>query len=193
MKLDSRRTIKEMIVSQRSVSVWFTGLSGSGKSTLAYELDSALAAQGYLSAILDGDEIRSGLNSNLGFSGDDRTENIRRVAEVSKMLVNTGVITLNAFICPTEKIRKMAKTIIGKDDFILVYLDASLEACEKRDVKGMYKKARKGEIKEFTGVSSEFEIPKEPDLIIDTVKSDVEDCVVKLVEFLLPKISGKMK
>lgn len=191
MKPDDRRNIKEKIVSQRSVSLWFTGLPGSGKSTLAYELDIALTAQGFLSSVLDGDDIRLGLNSNLGFSESDRLENIRRVAEVSKILINTGIITLNAFICPTEHMRLLAKKIIGSDDFLLVYLAASLKTCEKRDVKGLYEKARKGEIKEFTGISAPFEIPKEADLIIDTENSDIDECAVKLMNFILPRISGK--
>jgi adenylylsulfate kinase len=193
MNIDSRRRIKEMIVNQKTVSIWLTGLSGSGKSTLAYELDTALAAQGYLSIILDGDDVRKGLNSNLGFSEPDRYENIRRIAEVSKLFVNNGVITINAFICPTEKMRTMAKTIIGEEDFILIFLDASVQVCEKRDVKGFYKKARKGEIKNFTGISAEFEKPKKANLIIDTANNEVDDCVVKLVEFVLPRISGKIQ
>jgi adenylylsulfate kinase len=192
MNIDSRRKIKEMIASQRTISIWLVGLSGSGKSTLAYELDTALAAQGYLSVILDGDDVRKGLNSNLGFSEPDRVENIRRIAEVSKLFVNNGVITLNAFICPTEKMRALAKNIIGDEDFLLIYLDSPVEVCEKRDVKGLYKKARKGEIKEFTGISADFEKPKKADLVLDTANNDVDDCVVKLMDFVLPKISGKM-
>jgi len=191
MKPEDRRNIKEKIISQRAISMWFTGLSGSGKSTLAFELDCALSAQGFLSAILDGDDVRLGLNSNLGFSENDRRENIRRVAEVSKILVNTGIITLNAFICPTEQMRQLAKKIIGPDDFILIYLKASLKTCEKRDVKGLYEKARKGEIKEFTGISAPFEVPKEADLILDTENSDIDECAVKLMNFILPRISGK--
>jgi adenylylsulfate kinase len=192
MNIDSRRKIKEMIVNQRTVSIWLVGLSGSGKSTLAYELDTALSAQGYLSVILDGDDIRKGLNSNLGFSESDRLENIRRIAEVSKLFVDNGVITLNAFICPSEKMRALAKNIIGDDDFLLIYLDTPVEVCEKRDVKGLYKKARKGEIKEFTGISADFEQPKKADLVLDTANNDIDECMVKLVNFILPRISGKM-
>ncbi len=193
MNIDSRRKIKEMIVSQRTVSIWLIGLSGSGKSTLAYELDTALAAQGYLSVILDGDDIRKGLNSNLGYSESDRFENIRRIAEVSKLFVNNGVITINAFICPVEKMRVLAKEIIGEEDFILIYLDTPIEICEKRDVKGLYKKARKGEIKDFTGISAGFEKPKTANLILDTAKLDVDECTVRLVEYVLPRVSGKIQ
>jgi adenylylsulfate kinase len=193
MNIDSRRKIKEMIVNQKTASIWLVGLSGSGKSTLAYELDIALAAQGYLSVILDGDDIRKGLNSNLGYTESDRSENIRRIAEVSKLFVNNGVITINAFICPTEKMRIMAKEIIGEEDFILIYLDSPIEVCEKRDVKGFYKKARKGEIKNFTGISADFEKPKKADLIIDTANNEVDECMVKLVNYVLPRISGKIQ
>ncbi len=191
MNIDSRRTIKEMIVCQRAVSVWFTGLSGSGKSTLAYELDIALSSRGYLTAILDGDEIRRGINSNLGFTEADRLENIRRVAEISKLFLKNGVITINAFICPTEQMRMLAKTIVGPEDFIMVYLDAPIEICEKRDTKGLYKKARKGLVHDFTGISSSFEKPKTPDLTLDTANSDVDSCIMKVTELLLPRISGK--
>lgn len=191
MNIDSRRTIKEMIVSQKAISIWLTGLSGSGKSTLAYELDSALTTQGFLTAVLDGDKVRKGLNSNLGFSIPDRTENIRRAAEVSKILVENGVIAINAFISPTENIRQMAKGIVGADDFILIYLNAPLDVCEKRDVKGYYAKARVNSIRDFTGVSAAYEIPKNADLILDTAKHNIDQCVEKLVNFIVPKISGK--
>jgi len=193
MNIDSRRKIKEMIVCQRTVSIWLTGLSGSGKSTLAYELDTALAAQGYLTVILDGDDIRQGLNKNLSFSETDRMENIRRIAEVSKLFVNNGVITINAFICPSEKMRALAKEIIGADDFLLIYLNAPLEVCEKRDTKGNYKKARKGEIKEFTGVTAVYEEPKTPNLVLDTAHKDIDECIVELVEFIVPRITGKIQ
>ncbi len=192
MNIDSRRSIKEMIVSQKAVSIWLTGLSGSGKSTLAYELDSSLSTQGYLTAVLDGNKVRKGLNSNLGFSMLDRMENIRRAAEVSKILVENGVIAINAFIAPTEKIRQMAKSIVGEDDFILIYLSSPLEICEKRDVKGYYAKARGNSLPDFTGISSAYEIPKNANLILDTAKHNIDECVEKLVSFIIPKISGKI-
>ena len=144
---------------QKGIMIWFTGLSGSGKSTLAIALEGELYKQGILCRILDGDNIRSGINNNLGFSEADRTENIRRIAEVSKLFVDCGIVTIAAFISPTHAIRRMASEIIGEDDFLEVYVSTPIEECERRDVKGLYAKARRGEIKEFTGISSPFEAP----------------------------------
>ena len=168
--------------------VWFTGLSGSGKSTLAVALERELHRRGLLCRILDGDNIRSGINNNLGFSAADREENIRRIAEVGKLFVDTGVITLAAFISPNEKMRQMAASLIGKEDFLEVYVNTPLEACEKRDVKGLYAKARKGEIKNFTGVSAPFEAPENPDITIDTSVTGLEASVRMLLSIILPKI-----
>ena len=153
------RADKENLLGQRSVMVWFTGLSGSGKSTIAIALERELQSRGVLCRILDGDNIRTGINNNLGFSEADRIENIRRIAEVSKLFVDTGIVTIAAFISPNNDIREMAANIIGKEDFVEVYVSTPLEECERRDVKGLYAKARKGEIKNFTGISAPFEAP----------------------------------
>ena len=164
------------------------GPSGSGKSTLAIALERELYQNGILCRILDGDNIRSGINNNLGFSEADRIENIRRIAEVSKLFVDCGIVTIAAFISPTNEIRQMAADIIGKDDFMEIYVSTPLEVCEKRDVKGLYKKARKGEIKDFTGISSPFEIPEQPDLTIDTSTQSLEESVAILKKTVFPRI-----
>ena len=171
------RKVKEEILRQSAKVIWFTGLSGSGKTTLASNLEKELFFHRYFCQVLDGDNIRTGINNNLGFSEVDRLENIRRIAEVSKLIINTGMITICSFISPTDEIRKMARTIIGEEDFIEVFLNAPLEACEKRDVKGLYKRARAGEIKDFTGISSPFEAPKNPDVEIDTSVVSIKDSV----------------
>ena len=168
--------------------IWFTGLSGSGKSTIAIALERELHKRGLLCRILDGDNIRSGINNNLGFSEADRTENIRRIAEVSKLFVDCGIVTIAAFISPTRAIRQMAREIIGKDDFLEVYVSTPLEECEKRDVKGLYKKARKGEIRDFTGISAPFEAPLHPFLEIDTSCHSLEESVKILLEAIEAKI-----
>ena len=147
------RADKESLLGQRGLMIWFTGLSGSGKSTIAIALERELHRRGILCRILDGDNIRSGINNNLGFTEADRVENIRRIAEVSRLFVDTGIVTLAAFISPNNDIREMAARIIGKDDFVEVYVSTPLEECERRDVKGLYAKARRGEIKNFTGIS----------------------------------------
>lgn len=183
-----QREDREELLNQKGLMIWFTGLSGSGKSTVAIALERELHKRGFLCRILDGDNIRSGINNNLGFSNEDRVENIRRIAEVSKLFVETGVITLAAFISPTNDIRQLASGIIGKDDFIEVFIDTPLSVCEQRDVKGLYKKARAGEIKEFTGISSPFEAPENPDLRIDTSAQSIEESVNQLISFILPKI-----
>lgn len=168
--------------------VWFTGLSGSGKSTIAIALERELHQRGLLCRILDGDNIRSGINNNLGFSPADRVENIRRIAEVSKLFIDTGVITIAAFISPNNELREMASSIIGKENFLEIYVNTPIEECERRDVKGLYAKARKGEIKDFTGVSAPFEAPKHPALSLDTSVLSLEESVNRLLELILPKV-----
>ena len=186
----SRRD-KEELLHQRGLMVWFTGLSGSGKSTVAIALERELHRRGILCRILDGDNIRCGINNNLGFSEADRVENIRRIAEVSKLFVDTGIVTLAAFISPSNDIREMAARIIGKDDFLEVYVSTPLEECERRDVKGLYAKARRGEIKNFTGISAPFEAPLHPALTLDTSVLGVEESVSRLLALILPKIQLK--
>ncbi len=171
--------------------IWFTGLSGSGKSTIAIALERELHKRGLLCRILDGDNIRSGINNNLGFTEADRIENIRRIAEVSKLFVDTGIITIAAFISPSNDIREMAANIIGKDDFLEVYVSTPIEECERRDVKGLYAKARRGEIKNFTGISAPFEAPAQPALVLDTSALSLEESVNKLWELSLPRIQKK--
>ena len=185
------REDKEELLGQHSVMIWFTGLSGSGKSTIAIALERELHKRGLLCRILDGDNIRSGINNNLGFSPEDRVENIRRIAEVGKLFVDTGVITIAAFISPNNELREMASAIIGKADFLEVYVSTPLAECERRDVKGLYAKARKGEIKEFTGVSAPFEAPERPDLSLDTSVLSVEQSVSRLLELIVPKVEIK--
>ncbi len=179
---------KEELLNQRSVMIWFTGLSGSGKSTIAIALERELHKRGLLCRILDGDNIRSGINNNLGFTEADRIENIRRIAEVSKLFIDTGIITIAAFISPNNDIRDMAADIIGRDQFLDVYINTPLEECERRDVKGLYAKARKGEIDNFTGISAPFEEPIDPSLKLDTSKLTIEESVNKLLELILPKV-----
>lgn len=183
------REDKEALLKQRSLMVWFTGLSGSGKSTIAIALERELHQRGLLCRILDGDNIRSGINNNLGFSAEDRVENIRRIAEVSKLFVDTGIITIAAFISPNNELRQMAASIIGKENFMEVYVSTPIEECEKRDVKGLYAKARRGEIPNFTGISAPFEAPENPDLSLDTSVLSLEESVNQLLELILPKIS----
>lgn len=185
------RQDKEELLKQHSVMIWFTGLSGSGKSTIAIALERELHKRGLLCRILDGDNIRSGINNNLGFTEADRIENIRRIAEVSKLFVDTGIITIAAFISPSNDIREMAANIIGKDDFLEVYVSTPIEECERRDVKGLYAKARRGEIKNFTGISAPFEAPAHPALPLDTSALSLEESVNKLLELILPRIQKK--
>lgn len=179
---------KERLLGQHSVMVWFTGLSGSGKSTVAIALERALQERGLLCRVLDGDNIRSGINNNLGFSAEDRVENIRRISEVCKLFIDTGVITIAAFISPTNDLREMASSIIGKDNFLEIYVNTPIEECERRDVKGLYAKARKGDIKDFTGISAPFEAPVHPALTLDTSVLTVEESVNKLLDLIIPKI-----
>lgn len=183
------REEKEKLLRQRGLTIWFTGLSGSGKSTVAIALERELSSRGFLSRILDGDNIRTGINSDLGFSEQDRRENIRRIAEVCKLFTDTGIITVAAFISPSEQLRNMAREIVGAERFLEVYLSTPLEECERRDVKGLYAKARAGKIPEFTGISAPFDVPQAPDLELDTTGLGVDQCVRKVMECIVPKIS----
>lgn len=178
------RADKEALLKQRGMMLWFTGLSGSGKSTVAIALERELQRRGLLCRLLDGDNIRTGINANLGFTADDRRENIRRIAEVAKLFVDTGIITLAAFISPTEELRTLARDIIGADDFKEIYISTPLEECERRDVKGLYARARRGEVKHFTGISAPFEVPQHPALSLDTSRLTLEQSVAKLVELV---------
>ena len=183
-----QRSDREKLLGQRGVMLWFTGLSGSGKSTLAVALERELYNNGILCRILDGDNIRTGINNNLGFSEADRIENIRRIAEVAKLFVDCGIVTIAAFISPTEEIRQMAANIIGSDDFLEIYVSTPLEVCEERDVKGLYKKARQGEIKNFTGISAPFEAPSNPAVTIDTSAHTLEESINLLKRIIMPQI-----
>ena len=165
--------------------VWFTGLSGSGKSTIAMGVERELHKRGILCRILDGDNIRSGINSNLGFSAEDRMENIRRIAEIGKLFVQTGIVTLACFVSPTNDVRRLARNIIGEDDFREVFVSTPLEECERRDVKGLYARARRGEVKDFTGISAPFEVPENPALEIDTSRLSLEESVKRVVELIM--------
>ena len=171
------REERERRLGQQGLVIWFTGLSGSGKSTIANALERKLFEEGKVTMLLDGDNVRTGICNNLGFSIDDRKENIRRIAEVAKLFKENGQIVLCSFVSPTEDIRTLAKNIIGASDFKEIFVATSLEECEKRDVKGLYKKARLGLIKEFSGIDSPFEIPEKPDIKIETENNSVESCV----------------
>lgn len=183
------REEREVRLQQRAKVLWLTGLSGSGKSTIAQGLEHRLFAEGYFPQVLDGDNIRTGINNNLGFSLEDREENIRRIAEVAKLYLNSGVIVLCSFISPTKDIRELAQEIIGKEDFLEIFIDTPLEICEARDVKGLYAKARRGEIKGFTGIDSPYEAPADTFLTVPTSDRTVEDAVAQVYAALLPVIS----
>ena len=183
------RKVKEEILRQSAKVIWFTGLSGSGKTTLASNLEKDLFFHRFFCQVLDGDNIRSGINNNLGFSETDRLENIRRIAEVSKLLINTGMITICSFISPTDEIRNLARKIIGEKDFIEIFLNPPLEVCEERDTKGLYKRARAGLIKDFTGISSPFEAPKHPDLEIDTSAIGIKESVDLIFNTIIDRIT----
>lgn len=182
------REEKETLLGQRGITLWFTGLSGSGKSTVAIALEKKLSSEGVLCRIIDGDNVRCGLNAGLGFSPQDRKENIRRIAEVCKLFTQTGIVTLATFISPTREIRGMARDIIGEEDFMEVFIATPLEECEKRDVKGLYARARKGEIKEFTGISAPFEEPEDPAVRIDTSRLSLEESVRQIAAAVMPRI-----
>ena len=185
-----QRKDKEILLNQSSKVIWMTGLSGSGKTTIAKGVEKYLYSKGIITQILDGDNLRAGINNDLTFSSQDRNENIRRVSEISKLFINCGIITINCFISPTIKIRKMAKNIIGEENFIEIYINASIEECKKRDVKGLYKKAENKKIKNFTGISSPFESPKKPELEIDTTKLSINESIQKVIDYILPKIKA---
>lgn len=181
------RMDKEALLKQKATVIWLCGLSGSGKSTLANALERHLHADGFATVLLDGDNVRTGLNKGLGFSDEDRRENIRRIAEVSKLFLHTGLITINSFITPKQELRDMAREILGSD-LVEVYVECSFEKCAQRDVKGLYAKAGAGEIKHFTGKDSGFEPPTAPDLTINTEEDTSEQSLQKLLDFILPKI-----
>jgi len=182
------RKDKEVLLKQKSVVVWMVGLSGSGKSTIARAIENELHSKGHFTQLLDGDNLRTGINNNLGFSETDRLENIRRAAEVSKLFLNGGCITICSFISPTEEIRTLAKSIIGEADFFEVYINAPFEVCEQRDVKGLYKKARNGEIKNFTGLDAPFEAPKNPSIEVRTDLKSLEVCTMEIIEALNKRV-----
>lgn len=175
---------RENLLKQRGVVLWFTGLSGSGKSTLARAVEKRLFEANHLNYVLDGDNIRFGLNKNLGFSPEDRTENIRRIGEVAKLFADAGVIVLTAFISPYKEDRNAARALLPDGEFIEVFVDCPVEECEKRDVKGLYKKARAGEIKEFTGISAPYEAPDSPELVIETAKFSIEEAADIVLKYL---------
>lgn len=179
------RNKRSKFLNQNSAVFWLTGLSGSGKSTIAKGVEKRLFDTGYFSQVLDGDNIRTGINQNLGFSLDDRKENIRRIAEVSKLYLNSGVIVICSFISPTIEIRSFAQEIIGSSDFFEIFINAPLELCENRDVKGLYKKARAGEIKGFTGINSPYEAPNKPGLSIDTSEINIQESVSLLYDYIV--------
>ena len=182
---------RQRLMNQRPRLIWFTGLSGSGKSTLAVQLEAALHAQGYKTYLLDGDNIRSGLNKDLTFTDDARVENIRRISEVCKLFIDAGVILLSAFISPFRADRAQVKSIVGDENYIEVFVDAPLEVCEQRDVKGLYKKARAGEVKNFTGISSPYEKPTHADVVIATDKMSVEESLDVLMKAIVPQLAHR--
>ena len=187
------RPDRENVVGQRGATIWLTGLSGSGKSTVAVGAEKMLVESGRLAYVLDGDNVRHGLNSNLGFSPEDRTENIRRIGEVAKLFTDSGVIVFTSFISPYRADRDAVRAIMDDGDFIEVHVAASVETCEGRDVKGLYAKARKGEIPEFTGISAPYEAPEKPELVLDTKAQSVEESTRQLVAYLEERgiLSGK--
>ncbi|MCS6822817.1 MAG: adenylyl-sulfate kinase [Cytophagaceae bacterium] len=182
------RRDKEKLLRQHSIVVWMVGLSGSGKSTLARAMENRLYAEGYMTQLLDGDNLRTGINNNLGFSEEDRTENIRRSAETAKLFMNAGIITICSFISPTREVRALAKSIIGEKDYFEVYVNAPIEVCESRDVKGLYRKARNGEIKNFTGLDAPFEAPEHANVEVRTDLYPLEDCLEQILRPLYEKI-----
>ncbi len=181
------KSARRELNNHKSAVIWFTGLSGSGKSTVSVELEKELYSQGVRTYRLDGDNVRHGLNKNLGFSPEDRKENIRRIGEVSKLMVDAGLFTLSAFISPYREDRDEVRELMENDEFIEVFVDASVETCESRDPKGLYKKARAGEIKGFTGIDAPYEEPKDPEVTIDTDKLTLEESVQKIVTYLKEK------
>jgi adenylylsulfate kinase len=185
-----QRKEKENLLNQKAITIWMTGLSGSGKTTIAKIVERKLHDKGYLTELLDGDNVRHGLNNNLGFSEEDRRENIRRIAEVNKLFNDCGIITLNCFVSQTIAIRQMAKEIVGKNHFVEVFVDTPLQVCESRDVKGLYQRARKGEIKNFTGIDAPFEPSENPEIRIKTENQTAEESADELIATILPKIKN---
>ncbi len=186
-----QRRAKEALLKQHGRVLWMCGLSGAGKSTLAVRLDRMLTARGFLSQVIDGDVVRGGLNRGLGFSPEDRAENLRRVAELSRLFVQCGVITVVSFISPTRESRLRAASIIGEADFLEVYINAPLEVCEARDTKGLYRQAREGLLHDFTGIDAPFEVPENPAIEVRTDLLDAATCAGQLFDFLLPMIEYK--
>nr|NQU93431.1 adenylyl-sulfate kinase [Bacteroidota bacterium] len=184
---------KEGLLQQKAIVIWLTGLSGAGKTTLAEALEKKLFEMHFITQVLDGDIVRKGINSNLGFSKEDRVENIRRIAEISKLLLNSGIIAINSFISPTRDIRQMARDIIGSGRFIEVFVDTPIEVCEKRDIKGLYKRARAGQLPNFTGVGAPFEPPIQPELAIQTVGFTIDESVNRILDYIFPIIKIKDK
>jgi adenylylsulfate kinase len=183
---------RHQLLNQRPRLIWFTGLSGSGKSTLAVQLEAELHTLGFKTYLLDGDNIRSGLNKDLAFTDEGRIENIRRIGEVSKLMLDAGIIVLSAFISPFEADRRQVKTIVGAGNYLEVFVNTPIEVCEQRDVKGLYKKARAGEVKNFTGIDSPYEEPAQPDITIHTHSMSVEESVSKLMNLVLPAVKLKV-
>ena len=182
---------KEALLRQRGLVLWLYGLSGSGKSTLANALERKLHGEGFCTRILDGDNIRTGLNNDLGFSDKDRTENIRRIAEVAKLFLHTGIVTIAAFITPANALRQSAREIVGAKHFIEVFLKCSYQKCAQRDPKGLYAQASSGKLKDFSGHDSQFEEPEKPDLILDTEYDSLDTCLEKFYLHILPKIRAE--
>ena len=185
-----QRKDKEKLLKQKAIVLWMVGLSGSGKSTLAKAVEQSLHDEGCLAQLLDGDNLRTGINNNLGFSDVDRIENIRRSAETAKLFLNCGVITICSFISPTKEVRDMARSIIGEADFFEVYVECPIEECEKRDVKGLYKKARAGEIPNFTGIDAPFEAPTNANIVVNTATQDLQACKQKILMAIYKKVKS---
>ena len=181
--------LRKKLINQKPILIWLSGISGSGKSTIANELEKKLYENNFLSYLLDGDNIRIGLNKDLGFTDDDRKENIRRISEVSRLMLDAGLIVITAFISPFKEERQLAKSLVLEENYFLVHVDCSVEKCEERDVKGLYKKARAGEIKNFTGIDSPYEVPENPNLIVNTEKESVEESVKKIFNAIKGKIN----
>jgi adenylylsulfate kinase len=180
---------REDLFNQNAKLIWFTGLSGSGKSTIAVQLEAQLHERGFKTYLLDGDNIRAGLNKDLSFTDEGRVENIRRIGEVSKLLLDAGIIVLSAFISPFRSDREQVRRIVGEENFTEVFVDAPLEVCEQRDVKGLYKKARAGEVKNFTGIDSPYEAPERPDVHIQTHRLSVDQSIEELLNYVMPHIT----
>ena len=181
---DIFRADREKLNGHKSAILWFTGLSGSGKSTLAHAVEDTLYKKGIRTYVLDGDNVRKGLNKDLGFSDEDRVENIRRIGEVSKLMLDAGIMTMTAFISPFIKDRDIVRSLVKPGDFIEIYCKASLEVCEQRDPKGLYKKARAGEIPEFTGINSPYEAPEKPEIVLTTDEHTIEECIGQIIHYL---------